>query len=109
MHRIRQTAAVALFVLLSVASSAQAYKAPAGDQVTVASGGASSPDVVYNGADDQYLVVWGSAGTLYGRVLHHDLSPAGGAFGVSDPGRGGTPSAAYDADRDEYLVVWPGP
>jgi len=108
MRRLFSTAAVAIVGLL-VAVPAHAAKAPTGAEFTVFAGGGSHPDVVYNGVDNEYLVVWDAHGTVEGRVVRPDLSGAGPVFAVSAPDRGGAPKAAYDRLRHEYLVLWPGP
>jgi hypothetical protein len=99
----------AVLALLLVAATAHAAKAPFGGEVTVADGGATAPDVAYNGTRDEFLVVWNDASTVRGRILSADLAHASDAFDVSDQGGGGVPKAAFDADRDEYLVVWVSP
>jgi hypothetical protein len=102
-------AVVAGFALFSVTSAARAAEAPVGPEVTVFQGGASSPDVAYDNADDDFLVVWNSAGTVMGRIVRPDLQQAGFAFPVSEPAQGGPPKVAYDVGRHEFLVVWLGP
>jgi len=87
---------------------------------------ALSPDVVYNGTDDEFLIVWRgttSRGDLvtgefeiFGQLIHG----AGGEFGaddfrISDMGADGDhsvdalpPAVAYNPTVGGYLVVWAG-
>jgi len=89
--------------------------------------GAYSPAVVYNSADDEYLVVWyGDDDTtglvdgeyeIFGQRLDATTGTAVGAndFRISDMGGTGdltyaafSPGVTYDSTDDEYLVVWEG-
>lgn len=88
--------------------------------------GAWYPEVVYNGADNQYLVVWeGDDNTaplvvdeseIFGQRLNAvDGSEVGADFRISDMGVDGAaafdasyPDVAYNSTAGEYLVVWAG-
>ena len=71
----------------------------------------SLPQVAYNVADDEYLVVWEywSAGQsdVYGRVVAGDGSLPGSQISISailEDQR--LPAVAWSSARDEYFVVW---
>ena len=81
------------------------------------------PDIAYNAADDEYLVIWGGdvlAGParkaeVLGQRLSGDGQELGGDFRIShsgpdEPGRGGAgaPAVAYNPAGNQYLVVWNG-
>lgn len=76
------------------------------------SGGGNYPDVTYNHAHDQYLIVWQEYGTILGARLAGDCSPGGllPAFEISTdrPGTEGRPAVAYNhhGNHQDYLVVW---
>ncbi|HSN55259.1 MAG TPA: hypothetical protein VLT32_11320, partial [Candidatus Sulfomarinibacteraceae bacterium] len=87
---------------------------------------AFEPDVVYDGRNFEYLIVWSgddNAGGLvddefeiYGQLITwNGLGTGPNDFRISDMGGTGNagfdayaPAAAYNTLRDEYLVVWVG-
>jgi hypothetical protein len=83
---------------------------------------ASEPSVAYNGANDEYLVVWAADDTanlhieIYGQRLTPDASPVGADdFRISRTGSNDTVQTlnvsarvAYDTRDNEYLVAWRG-
>lgn len=85
---------------------------------------ASNPDVAYNSADNEYLVVWEAddAGVLnefeiFGQRLNAATGSAVGVndFRISDMGPNGNaafdaydPAVAYNSTNNEYVVVWSG-
>ncbi len=84
-------------------------------------GAGSMPVTVYNGRDNQYLVVWsGDHGSgeleIYGQRLNGSTGqPLGPQFRISDVGPDGDanfvafdPAVAYNSISNEYLVVWSG-
>ncbi|MCI0684006.1 MAG: hypothetical protein L0Y71_18005 [Gemmataceae bacterium] len=79
---------------------------------------AEYPDLAYNSANNEYLVVWHGR-DKYGEVaiVGQRLDAATGAprgandFRISDMGPKGSsyyPAVAYNAANNEYLVVWEG-
>lgn len=71
--------------------------------------------MAYNGAHNEYLVVWEDMREgwgIYGRRVAADGAPIGTDFRI-DGGDGGSfqfrlaPAVAWNAAADEYLVVWP--
>jgi hypothetical protein len=89
--------------------------------------GASNPAVAYNGADNEYLVVWqGDDNTaplvdnefeIFGQRVDGTTGTEVGTndFRLSDMGPDGDitymaqiPAVAYDSTNNEYLVVWSG-
>ncbi|MCI0683012.1 MAG: Ig-like domain-containing protein [Gemmataceae bacterium] len=87
---------------------------------------AESPDLVYNAASQEFLVVWhgsDNAGALVEdeyEIYGQRLDVAGNAIGandfrISDMGTDGddrcgafNPAVAWNSSRNEYLVVWDG-
>jgi cysteine-rich repeat protein len=83
---------------------------------------ATIPDVAYNSADNQYLVVWVGDDTvnsefeIYGRIIDAATgSVLGGDFRISHMGPDGAttyrarpPAVAYNSADNQYLVVWAG-
>lgn len=78
---------------------------------------AFDPDVVWNGTDNEYLVVWDADPTggifqVYGQRLSAAGAAIAPAFQISDvpntlTGDGAVfPSAAWNSVENEYLVVW---
>jgi len=75
-----------------------------------------SPVVVYNPANNQYLVVWhdyrnqGERGTdIYGRRVKANGDRLGGDFRISGPDATAdnwSPAVAYNSAANQYLVVW---
>jgi hypothetical protein len=89
--------------------------------------GAQDPSVVYNSADDEYLVVWigddkqaplvNDEFEAFGQRVNAETGAEVGAndFRLSDMGPNGDPAydvialaAAYNSADDQYLVVWQG-
>lgn len=89
--------------------------------------GASEPDVTYNGANNEYLVVWKGDDDIaplvdeefeiFGQRLDAATGNAMGASGFrisnmgpdGDPGYGAEdPATAYNPIKMEYLIVWHG-
>jgi len=87
---------------------------------------ANSPEIAYNSADDEYLVVWSSDEVL-GLLVNNEFEIFGqrldglgneiGAndFRISDNGPEGehatdaiSPAVTYNSQDNEYLVVWKG-
>ncbi|MCO6450709.1 MAG: hypothetical protein J5I90_07945 [Caldilineales bacterium] len=87
--------------------------------------GAGSAEVVFNAANNEYLVVWNGEDNVGGladgefEIFGQRLQGATGAevgandFRISDMGGTGdpafsakTPAVAYDPDLNQYLVVW---
>jgi hypothetical protein len=83
--------------------------------------GAAFPAVAYNGADNEYLVVWSGDDTtdeefeVFGQRLNAATGAQVGAndFRISDMGPDGDtgygavlPKVAYNGAADEYLVAW---
>jgi len=72
------------------------------------------PAVVWNGAADQYLVVWQDQrnspahhGDIYGRRVSATGAVAGMDFPISSPGATAEwPAAAWNGTANQYLVVW---
>jgi len=69
------------------------------------------PDVVYNGTDNEYLVVWQDYRSgdwdIYGRRISSQCSPQGDEFVISQgAARQWYPSLAYDNSKNQYLAVW---
>jgi subtilisin-like proprotein convertase family protein len=67
------------------------------------------PAVVWNSADNEYLVAWFNADSV--QIHGQRLSATGAEVGVNDfqvsaQATGEHPSAAYNATDNEYLVVW---
>ena len=91
-----------------------------------ASYNAYDPDVTYNSADNQYLIVWEGDDTatglvddefeIWGQRLNSALSGLGSNdFRISDMGSdgdadydAGDPAIAYSSLNNQYLVVWEG-
>lgn len=85
------------------------------------SGNASSQDIVYNPANNEYFVVWAEETNgefeIFGQRLNASTGEKIGPneFRISQMGVDGdpetdafTPQIAYNSDRNEYLVVWNG-
>lgn len=88
--------------------------------------GAYSPDVVWNGEDDQYLVVWygdDNASPLVNdeyEIFGQDVTYTGGRMGandfrISDMGPDGdanydayNPAVVYSSEANQYMVTWYG-
>jgi hypothetical protein len=84
--------------------------------------GAFDPAVAYNGAANEYLVVWRGDDTtddefeIYGQRLNAATGAAiGGKIRISDMGPDGdthfsanNPAVAYNSRDNEYLVIWSG-
>ena len=69
------------------------------------------PDVTYNSAIGEYLVVWQDYRhgdwDIYGRRISDDCTPPDGDFSISRvPGRQWYPAVAYDNIGHQYLTVW---
>jgi len=73
------------------------------------------PRLAYNGAANQFLVVWedhhwgfGSDWDVYGQRVNANGTLAGGNFAISWLGTNhrGSPDVAYKPAANEYLVVW---
>jgi uncharacterized repeat protein (TIGR01451 family) len=69
------------------------------------------PDVVYNSASSEYLVVWQDYRhgdwDIYARRISGACSPLGGEFSVAQqPERQWYPALAYNSTEDQYLAVW---
>ncbi|HEX5036663.1 MAG TPA: DUF4215 domain-containing protein [bacterium] len=80
---------------------------------------ATSSDIAYNSADDQYLVIWiGEAADnefeVFGRTVDAATgAPLGADFRISHMGPDGNtsyrarrPAVAYNSTDNEYMVVW---
>lgn len=70
-----------------------------------------NPDVAYNLARNEYLVVWEKVGgnsDIYGlRLTGNGISLGGGEFAIAGwPDSEGTPSVAACNIADQYLVAW---
>jgi hypothetical protein len=76
----------------------------------------SNPDVVYNAADDEYLVVWydeRNGGSKPWDIYGQRVTASGTVTVTGDPimisiatGDQYDPSVTWNSDDDEYLVVW---
>jgi len=77
-----------------------------------AAAGGSPSGVVWNGTDDEYLVVWvdgrNSSPDIYGRRVAGAGTPVGSDIRISRAGATGEylPAVAWNGTDDEYLVVW---
>lgn len=74
-------------------------------------GDRTNPDVVYNSAQDRYLVVWEdgrdiTGKRIYAQQLSNDGSLHGGELGLATSGDNYRPVLAYDPEGDAYLSVW---
>lgn len=75
-------------------------------------GDGMTPDVAYNGAADQFLVVWSTTPDMeiHGRRLNGDGEPMGEAFPISGgrPDSELRPAVAFNGHPQygDYLVVW---
>ena len=83
-----------------------------GDVRVISGGGCRFPDVAYNNARGEYLVVWADytkgARGVFGRRLDSDSSPLGDVFRISRAAEAEAlfPAVAYNARADEYLVTF---
>jgi len=66
--------------------------------------GISNVGIVYNPTANEYLAIYRSDVTIYGRYLDHTGLPIGDRFIVGSGGNFGT--ADYSVTSDRYLVVW---
>ncbi len=77
--------------------------------ITSAPGDQEYPDVAYNSADNEYLVVWGdsSSKSIYGqRVSNTGKLQADGFVIAATPAGPENPRIAYNNTSNAYLVVW---
>jgi hypothetical protein len=78
--------------------------------ISTDSGDQSSPQVAYNSASGEYLVVWTDprgSGDIYGQRVSGDGGLSGSEIGISTAsGYQNTPQVAYNSASGEYLVVW---
>ncbi len=79
--------------------------------IATAPGSQERPDVVYNSAKDEYLVIWQDSRhgswDIYGRRISGQCSPLGNGFPISqEPERQWYPALAYNGGGNQYLVVW---
>ena len=66
--------------------------------------GVSNVGIVYNPSANEYLALYRSDTTIYGRHLDRNGQPIGGRFVVGTGGAFGR--ADYSVTSDRYLVVW---
>jgi subtilisin family serine protease len=74
-------------------------------------GNRTNPDVAYNSARDEYLVVWedardASSRRIYGQRLSGEGALTGGEIGLAASGDNYGPRLAYDPVGDAYLALW---
>ena len=79
--------------------------------ITTAPDSQERPDVVYNSAKDEYLVIWQDYRRgnwdIYGHRVSGQCSPLGDEFPVSqEPERQWYPALAYNSGENQYLAVW---
>ena len=86
-----------------------------GDMLTsTALNSQSDPDIAYNTADEEYLVVWSdrrneatSSGDIYGQIFSTEGVPQGEPIAVcTDAADQYYASVAYSSIDNQYLVVW---
>lgn len=72
------------------------------------------PTVTYNSVNQEYLVVWATAGvpsTIYAQRVDAAGTLQGTTINVSNPpatGTGRHPSVTYNVTQNEYMVAWSG-
>jgi hypothetical protein len=98
---------LALLTLGLVATSAGAA---GGQLVGVATLGRGHPEVAYNGANDEYLVVWSDGQNLLGQRLFSDsaapIEPAPFTIVSGGVAFEAQPTLVYNRLHRQYLVVW---
>ncbi len=81
--------------------------------ISVAPQDQSAPEVAYNSARDEWLVIWTDTRSgnqdIYGQVVGSDGALSGDQIIIRDGlETSSAPAAAYDSALDQYLVVWQG-
>jgi len=93
-----------------VKASDGSFPGGTGSDLTISHGTENrvNPDVTYNLARNEYLVVWDNAVDIFGVRLTGDLShDFGGEFGIAEwPDTEIHPAVAACDDADQYLVAW---
>jgi hypothetical protein len=81
--------------------------------ISIAPEDQSGPEVAYNSARDEWLVVWADTRSgnldIYGQLVGSDGALSGDQIIIQDSLEiSDAPAVAYDSALDQYLVVWQG-
>ena len=79
--------------------------------ISTASGDQLHPQLAYNSAHDEFLVVWGDGrtdGDIYGQRLSGTGGLIGGNFAIAEVGTNyrSLPHVAYQPDAVDFMVTW---